>query len=335
MRQLLKHLAPRGNMFARARRRRFRELPFEGLLLLFTLALLAGCGDAWNDPYPASDRGKNTLYSAFVERPKHLDPVQSYSEDEAVFNAQIYEPPLQYQYLKRPYELVPLTAESVPKPVYLDADGNAVSGDSPSVAFSAYEIHIKPGIRYQPHPAFARDRSGALRYANLTRADLQRIWTLADFAETDTRELTAEDYVYQIKRLAHPRLHSPIFGLMSEYIVGLKDLAAALQATDRELAATDRKETWLDLSRYPLSGVEVVDRYTYRIKLKGQYPQFRYWLAMPFFAPVPIEVDRFYWQPGMAEKNLTLDWYPVGTGPYMLVENDPNARMVLARNPNF
>jgi oligopeptide transport system substrate-binding protein len=27
----------------------------------------------------------------------------------------------------------------------------------------------------------------------------------------------------------------------------------------------------------------------------------------------------------MAEKNLTLDWYPVGTGPYMLVENNPNA----------
>ena len=37
----------------------------------------------------------------------------------------------------------------------------------------------------------------------------------------------------------------------------------------------------------------------------------------------------------MAEKNLTLDWYPVGTGPFMLVENNPNSRMVLARNPNF
>src|SRR5690606_31521883 len=35
------------------------------------------------------------------------------------------------------------------------------------------------------------------------------------------------------------------------------------------------------------------------------------------------------------ERNLTLDWWPVGTGPYMLVENNPNARMVLARNPNY
>ena len=40
-----------------------------------------------------------------------------------------------------------------------------------------------------------------------------------------TRELTADDYIYQIKRLAHPRLHSPIFGLMAEYIVGLKEYA--------------------------------------------------------------------------------------------------------------
>jgi ABC-type transport system substrate-binding protein len=37
----------------------------------------------------------------------------------------------------------------------------------------------------------------------------------------------------------------------------------------------------------------------------------------------------------MQTKNLTLDWWPVGTGPYMLTENDPNARMVLQRNPNF
>jgi hypothetical protein len=81
--------------------------------------------------------------------------------------------------------------------------------------------------------------------------------------------------------------------------------------------------------------VEKVDRHTWRIRIKGKYPQFAYWLAMPFFAPVPREVERFFAQPGMAAKNLTLDWWPVGTGPYMLSENDPNRRMVLSRNPNF
>jgi ABC-type transport system substrate-binding protein len=60
-----------------------------------------------------------------------------------------------------------------------------------------------------------------------------------------------------------------------------------------------------------------------------------YWLAMPFFAPVPPEADRFYAQPGMSEKSITLDWYPIGTGPYMLTINNPNRQMVLERNPNY
>ncbi|WIM06359.1 MAG: ABC transporter substrate-binding protein [Candidatus Nitricoxidivorans perseverans] len=289
-----------------------------GFILTGLSLLLTACGTAWNDPYPASDRGRNILYTAFTDRPKHLDPVQSYSEDEITFTAQIYEPPLQYHYLKRPYELIPATAAEVPKPRYLDVRGRPLPDDAaPSrIAFTDYVVAIRPGIRYQPHPAFADQP-----------VELSRIDTLADFPNRGTRELVAEDYAYGIKRLAHPRLHSPIFGLMSEYVVGLDDLAKRLRSAD--------SPGWLDLRPHVLAGVEVLDRYRYRIRIKGKYPQFLYWLAMPFFAPMPWEADRFHSRPGMAEKNLTLDWYPVGTGPYMLAENNPNARMVLERNPNF
>lgn len=297
--------------------------------------LVAGCGGVWNDPYPAGDSGLDVLYSAFSERPKHLDPVQSYSEDEATYNAQIYEPPLQYHYLRRPYELVPLLAESVPKPIYYDDGNREVSADSASVSYGVYEIRIRPGVRYQPHPAFARDAAGRLRYHALTGDQLAGIRSIADFRESGTRELQAADFAYQIKRLAHPRLHSPIFGLMSEHVVGLKELAETLKSADKALTEQGRAGEWLDLTQYALAGVEVVDAHTYRIKVKGRYPQFVYWLAMNFFAPVPMEVDRFYGQRGMAERNLVLDWYPVGTGPYMLTENNPNARMVLERNPNY
>jgi ABC-type transport system substrate-binding protein len=136
--------------------------------------------------------------------------------------------------------------------------------------------------------------------------------------------------VYQIKRLANPRLSSPIFGLMSEHIVGLKELGAVL-----EKAVRDNPDAALKLDDFVLSGAEVVDRHTYRIRIKGKYPQFIYWLAMPFFAPVPWEAEAFYAQPGMTDRNLTLDWQPVGTGPFYLAENDPNRRMVLKRNPHF
>jgi ABC-type transport system substrate-binding protein len=290
--------------------------------IFLMIPLLAGCGSAWNDPYPSADRGRNILYTAFTERPKHLDPVQSYSEDEITFTAQIYEPPLQYHYLRRPYELMPATAAKVPEPRYIDSKGRTlpVSTDADGIAFTDYVVEIKPGIRYQPHPAFSAQP-----------ADISRYSTLADFPERGSRELVAEDYVYAIKRLAHPRLHSPILGLMGEYIVGLNELAADLKKS----APAGRQDDWIDLRSSRLSGVEVLDRYRYRIRIKGKYPQFLYWLTMPFFAPMPWEAEKFHSQPGMKEKNLTLDWYPVGTGPFMLTENNPNARMTLERNPNF
>ena len=276
---------------------------------LIVLLFLAGCGDVWNDPYSASERGGNILYSSFAERPKHLDPVQSYTEDEARFTQQVYEPPLQYHYLKRPYELIPLTATEIPR-------ARAIEGGK----FTVYDIRIRPGIRYQPHPAFIQGNSSLAR---------ERIDSLKSPYELPlgTRELTADDYIYQIKRLAHPRLHSPIYGLMAEYIVGLDDFAKRLKQ--------HRASGWLDLRQFELKGVERIDAHTFRVVLNGSYPQFVYWLAMPFFAPIPWEAERFFEQPGMAEKNFTLDWWPVGTGPYVLKENNPNARMVLERNPNF
>lgn len=309
-------------------------LPILALTLVPILALTAGCGgSAWNDPYPAADAGANTLYTSFSERPKHLDPVQSYAENEFAFIANIYQPPLQYHYLKRPYELIPFGAEAVPKPVYLDTAGKPLPDSAPAerVAYSEYVIRIKQGVKYQPHPAFAVDESGKPRYLALTAADLRGIDTLGDFKHTGTRELEAADYVHQIKRLAHPRLHSPILQLMGEYVVGLKELAEQMT----QIAAKLPEAAPVDLTQYAVSGVRIIDRYTYAVRVRGKYPQFAYWLAMPFFAPVPPEADRFYDQPGMAQKNISLDWYPVGSGPYMLTVNNPNRQMVLERNPNY
>ena len=300
---------------------------------LSALMLSAGCNfSPWNNPYPDSQSHGNIYYDSFEERPKHLDPVSSYSSNEYVFLGQIYEPLLQYHFLRRPYELVPLTATSVPEAEYYDNAGNPLDADATaeSIHHAVYRITIKPGIFYQPHPAFARDKKGNYLFHDLSMRDLEKIHTLADFPETGTRELIAEDYVYQIKRLAHPGVHSPIAGLMSKYISGLEELTAALANEYK-----NNKHHFLDLRKHQLSGVRILDRYTFEITLKEKYPQIRYWLSMYFFSPMPWEADYFYSQPGMKEKNIVLDWFPVGTGPYMLTENNPNRRMVLERNPNF
>ncbi|MCA3129972.1 MAG: ABC transporter substrate-binding protein [Betaproteobacteria bacterium] len=299
--------------------------------------LLGGCDHPWNDPYPPAERTSNTLYSSFTERPKHLDPVQSYSSNEIVFTAQVYTPPLQYHYLRRPFELTPFAAAALPEVRYLDAHGRQLENGAPAerVAFSVYEVKLRPDLRYQPHPAFALGTDGTPRYVPIDAAEAGRLRSPMELAEHGTRAVRAEDFVYQIKRLAHPKLHSPIFGLMSDYIVGLKEYGDTLKRAQEELDRTAGRGAWLDLRRFPLEGVEVVDESTYRVKLKGRYPQFIYWLAMPFFAPLPFEAERFYAQPALSARNVTLDWFPVGAGPYMLVINDPNRRMVLERNPNF
>ena len=318
-------------------------------------SLTAGCSDAWNNPYSALETAAdNTLYTSFTERPKHLDPAQSYTSDEAEFTAQVYQPPFQYHYLKRPYELIPDAAVAIPKPRYFDKAGRELAANAAvaEIATSVYEIRIKPGIRFQPHPAFVADNR------SLPRAAIAGKYKLADFEGVDSRELTAADYVYEIKRLAHPRVNSPIFGHMADYIAGLKEYGETLKAGVKKLNGGLAKPgsndagkseakgggegktngssgTWLDLRQFDISGVKVIDTHTYSVTVAGKYPQFLYWMAMPFFAPVPWEADQFYAQAGMAEKNFSLDWYPVGTGAYMLTENNPNARMVLTRNPHF
>jgi oligopeptide transport system substrate-binding protein len=139
-------------------------------LILFNLLFISACGQPVNSPYPASDAGKSILYSAFGERPKHLDPARSYSENEYVFLGNIYEPPLQYHYLKRPYQLEPQTAAAMPTCV-ISMPGSRIAGHAEvsKIAISEYEIRIKPGIRYQPHPAFAQDAQGKPRLFRSSR----------------------------------------------------------------------------------------------------------------------------------------------------------------------
>ncbi len=310
------------------------------IILLLSCALLSqGCDKSvWNNPYPDKDGSDNTLYTSFSERPKHLDPAISYNADEWIFINQIYEAPLQYHYLKRPYELVPLIAQSIPSVRYLDKNEKELPQNAPTedIAFSVYQIKIKPGITYQQHPAFAKvEGSDQFLYHHLTPEFVKNKHTISDFPKTGTRELVAQDFVYQIKRLADPTLNSPILGLMENYIVGIKEFSKELQKKYHEMGVTEGNVAFLDLRDLSFDGVKVIDSYTYEIKVHGKYPQFLYWLAMPFYCPMPWEAVAFYSQNVLREKNISLDWYPVGTGPFTLIKNNPNLEMIMEKNPSF
>ena len=296
---------------------------------LCALLLLAGCGDGpWNNPHPPSPGGQLVYQSVMAPAPpKHLDPALSYASDESLFISQIYQPPMGYHFLKRPYELIPEGVEDHPQETFLDEDGNVVDADSEAIAFTRYTLKVREDQRYQPHPAFAVDDTGEPLYLFNSAEAGARYHQIPDFPATGDRSVRANDYAYQIKRLADPQLGSPMLGFMAQYIVGMKEFTERLGSIERE--------GWLNLDGIPMEGLEVVDERTLNITIYGRYPQFVYWLAMHFFSPVAPEVDRFYSNPGFSDRNLTLDWWPVGSGPFMMVRNNPNSEIVLERNPNY
>ena len=299
-------------------------------LFIIPSILLAGCSDKpLNSPYSQENTKENIIYSSFQERPKHLDPVRSYSSNEYAFIAQIYEPLFQYHYLKKPYELIPLTAKEMPNVYYLDKNFKKTNNKK-NIHYSKYILKIQKGILYQNHPAFYKE-SGTYKYHNLDSNSVNNINKIKDFDKESTRELIVDDYIYQIKRLADSKNHSPILGVMKEYIYGFEEYNHKLN----KLNSLSNKNKIHYIKKNNIIGIKKIDDYTFSITLKKQYPQFIYWLAMPFFSPMPWEADLFYSQNLLKKKNITLNWFPVGTGAFKLTENNPNLRMVLEKNENF
>jgi ABC-type transport system substrate-binding protein len=309
------------------------------MALLAGFAWLVGCN---NNPLPDGLAATNTAVSAVIESsPRHLDPTASYWSNDTPYTYQIYEPLYGYHYLLRPFKLMPKTAVEVVKPHYLDKNGQPLPNDAPgeAVAESVYDIRIKPGIVFQPHPAFAKNDNGEYRYHRMRPGDLGERRTPLDFEHTGTRELVADDYVYALKRHATTRITTPIYGIFSEYVLGLKDYGELIKTEDKQLRAlldpASQDKPFLDFRRWPLAGASAPEKHLLRIRINGKYPQWNYWMSMTFMAPVPWEADAFYAQPGMAAVGLTLDTWPVGTGPYMMTEFIKDRRHVLKRNPNY
>jgi len=130
------------------------------------------------------------------------------------------------------------------------------------------------------------------------------------------RELVAEDYAYTLKRFLDPKLRSPWKFLLEGKIAGLDALGerAARSGGNFDYAAK-------------VPGLEVVDRYTLRVRLNEPDFNFAHILAMPTFGAVAREAIEAY----AADTNA----HPVGTGPYMLKKWVRSSKIVLVANPNY
>ena len=131
------------------------------------------------------------------------------------------------------------------------------------------------------------------------------------------RELTAEDFVYSLKRYADPGTKSPGWSSLEQMgILGLADL--------RKTAVEQRKPFDYD---QPIEGLQALDRYTLRIRLATGRPRFAEQLAGSATGAVAREVIEA-WGDASPE-------HPVGTGPFRLAYWRRASRIVLERNPRY
>jgi ABC-type transport system substrate-binding protein len=150
-----------------------------------------------------------------------------------------------------------------------------------------YVCHIRKGIFFTPDAAF----------------------------KGKPRELTAADYAYGIKRLLDPAVKSPWIWLVEGKIAGSAE--AITQAT---------KAGRFNYGA-PIPGLEVVDRYTLKIRLTQPDLRFIYALAIPNVSAVAHEVVEAY--------GVDFGAHPVGTGPYMLGTYSRSSKIALDANPGF
>jgi ABC-type transport system substrate-binding protein len=150
-----------------------------------------------------------------------------------------------------------------------------------------YTIRLKKGIYFADDPAFNGQK----------------------------RELVANDYEYALKRLVDPKNASPNLWLIEGRIVGVE-----------AAAAKSKKENRFDYDA-PIPGIEVLDRYTLRIRLEKTDYNFLYILAMANIGAQAREVVEKY--------GADIGAHPVGTGAYRLAEWRRSSKIVLEKNPSF
>ena len=163
----------------------------------------------------------------------------------------------------------------------------------------SYLCRLKPDIHYHDDPCFPGGKG---------------------------REVVAEDVQYVFQRICDPKIESPFESTFEEYLHGIA-----------ETYTTAKEAKRLDYDTMRVSGVEVLDRYRFRLRLKKKYPQILYWFAYYCTAPVAREAVEFY--DGKIHDGTRRDDFrkfkAVGTGPYRVVSYTPRSRVVLERVPGY
>ncbi len=160
-----------------------------------------------------------------------------------------------------------------------------------SADYRTFTIKLRPGIHFADDPAF----------------------------KGRPREVTAQDFVYSIKRFADPANNAQGWSSYEEAgIVGLNEL--------REQALKTRKPFRYDTE---VEGLRALDRYTLQLRTREARPRLveSVLAGNDLYGAVAREVVEFY-----GDKIME---HPVGTGPFVLKSWRRSSQIVFERNPAY
>jgi ABC-type transport system substrate-binding protein len=149
-----------------------------------------------------------------------------------------------------------------------------------------WTIRVRPGIYFTDDPAF----------------------------RGKPREVTAEDWVYSLKRWLDPNLRRGGDPIVTDLIVGAREVVDAARKGGAKF----------DFDR-PIAGLRALDRYTVQLKLKEpNYPNIENFLTTRVVAREVVEAA-----------GGDIRERPVGTGAYRLREWKRGSRVILEANPAY
>jgi ABC-type transport system substrate-binding protein len=181
----------------------------------------------------------------------------------------------------------PMTLEYLARPFKVKPN-TAVALPEVSADGKVWTVRIRPGIYFADDPVFKGKK----------------------------RELTAQDYVYSMKRHWDPKNKSQQLYLLDGRVIGMDAIRKSALAGGK-----------FDYDR-EVEGLKAIDRYTYRITLNEPLPNLIYQLTN---CNLTCAVAREAIE-GYPDKTME---HPVGTNAYRLAEWRRSSRIVLERNPGF
>lgn len=172
-----------------------------------------------------------------------------------------------------------------------------------------YEYLIRP---YQLKPLLAEDMPIVSDSGKTYRIKIKKGITYHSSKAFNglTRQVKAQDFINQIKRIAYLQTNSSGWWLFDGKIKGLNEFRKNAKNLD-------------DFFKMDVEGLKAIDDHTLEIKLNKAYPQLKYALAMSFTSPMPEEAIKTF--------NNNLNEEMVGTGPFKFVERNVGLNIKLKR----